>query len=78
MDAHLSIFCLPKMAEISMRASVSSFELKIGNFRVKIESRMIPADQMSMAEASATVSVEKLGRTVDRQALTDALIWTFE
>lgn len=47
--AHLSIFIFPKIALISMRASVSSDELKMGNFLARKESKMIPADQISMA-----------------------------
>jgi hypothetical protein len=56
MEATLSIFCLPKTAAISMSASVSSFELKIGNFRVKMDNRMMPADQMSMAGGRKVVT----------------------
>jgi len=63
------------MAEISIRASVSSFELKIGNLRVRIERRMIPADQMSMAaerERCESVSVASKGKKRERERERDA------
>ena len=46
------------MVAISMRASVSSLELNIGNFFVRKKSRIMPADQTSMAKVSISVMCE--------------------
>ena len=50
--AHFSMAFRPKIAVISINASISSLELKTGNLWVKSESNMIPADQTSTATIS--------------------------
>jgi hypothetical protein len=42
----------PKIVLISMRASMSSAELKNGKRRDRIVSRMMPVDQMSISKNS--------------------------
>ena len=74
--AQRSIFLRPKMAAISMRASVSSFELKKGNRRVRKQRSMIPADQMSSAASSSRVSFWSIGD--EGRGRTDGLVGTLE
>lgn len=50
--AQRSIELRPKIAAISNKASVSSFELKHGNLCVRIDKSITPADQMSRASVS--------------------------
>ena len=47
--AHLAIFFIPNIVLSSINASLSSFEVKNGNRRLKNESKMTPTDQISIA-----------------------------
>lgn len=47
--AVFSIFRLPTIVAISIRASISSFDWKSGNLPVRNDSRIVPADHTSIA-----------------------------
>lgn len=47
--AHFSIVFLPKTAASSINASTSSLAVNMGNLTAKIESKIVPADQISKA-----------------------------
>ena len=60
--AVFSILFFPNIVASSIRASMSSLEWNRGNFRVRKNSRIIPADQTSMAVRQGIRVLRRAGR----------------
>lgn len=65
----------PKIAAISIKASISSFELNTGNLCVKMDKSITPADQTSIAVVDQPWFSEYMGA---RNTHTDSLVGAFE